>query len=255
MMKEVCGVYSWTHVLTGKKYVGSSFHCRKRKSAHLRAFKNGKNGHFNCQVRKLGADNFVYEIIEICERDSLRIRETFWISELNSVIPNGFNIQKNPSAQWNCEHTEEMRSALSVARKAFVNSQIGLEHRANHSCLMSKPVMRFSITGEYIATHRSIKSAADFVSVRGPSICIAIKHGGTSGGFRWKHKSDKRPLIMGRHIGSNHNPVKQISDCGQIIKTHPSAKAAALSLGVTRNSIRQAIVRKSKSCGFRWELA
>lgn len=255
MLKEVCGVYLWTHIHTGKKYVGSSFHCYKRKSAHLRAFESGKSGHFNCQVRALGINNFAYQIIEICDRENIRIRETFWIRELNSVAPNGFNIQKNPSAHWNCEHTEEMRHALSIARKAFVNSPSGLKQRANHSRLMSKPVMRFSISGEYIATHPSVVSASAFIGVRPASICIAIKNNGTSGGFRWKHELSASPLIIGRHSISNHKPVKQISDIGEIVKIHTSAKAAALHIGATRNSIRQAITRKRKSCGFRWELA
>lgn len=45
------------------------------------------------EIQKYGVENFSLEIIEECDTiEQLREREIFWMVELNSIYPNGYNI-------------------------------------------------------------------------------------------------------------------------------------------------------------------
>jgi hypothetical protein len=48
----------------------------------------------NNAIRKHGNDNFIVELIEICEVSKLNDREIYFIDKYNSQCPNGYNLTK-----------------------------------------------------------------------------------------------------------------------------------------------------------------
>lgn len=106
---EIMGIiYLITHTASGKKYVGQTLSHRKN---HNRYRPFGADGRFrdhisealnntkkkqctylNNAIRLYGADAFTVSVIETCERESLDIRECYYITEYASLFPLGYNL-------------------------------------------------------------------------------------------------------------------------------------------------------------------
>jgi group I intron endonuclease len=93
------GIYAIRNVINNKRYIGSSSYLNKRYYDHKRRLKN--KIHFNSVLQKAwnkyGEQNFVYEILENCDKSILLDREEHWIEKLKShVSENGYNMCKIP---------------------------------------------------------------------------------------------------------------------------------------------------------------
>lgn len=90
------GIYKITNKVNGKIYVGQSIDIEERWKQHRwKAFNCNEVGYhsaIHAAMRKYGLDNFVYEILEECDVEELDEKEKYWISILNSITPNGYNI-------------------------------------------------------------------------------------------------------------------------------------------------------------------
>ena len=83
------GIYKITNLINNKIYIGQSVHIERRWKEHC--FKSS-NSQISNAIQKYGKDNFKFEIIELCEKEFLDIREQYWISYYNSIIPYGYNV-------------------------------------------------------------------------------------------------------------------------------------------------------------------
>jgi len=99
-------VYLVSNKLNGKQYVGQTINPHLP-LGHGRIMKSAYKLH--------GKDNFTYEPIckEIGNRATLNAIERFWISVLDTIVPNGYNIELGGSngSTW----TEERRRKHSLA--------------------------------------------------------------------------------------------------------------------------------------------
>lgn len=94
-------IYCYTNKQNGKKYVGQTNNIKRRYKQHKEdSFKNYSEARYNqaihCAIRKYGLDNFDFEILEVLENktsEEVNERETYWISEKNSLAPNGYNLK------------------------------------------------------------------------------------------------------------------------------------------------------------------
>ena len=97
------GIYKITNKINGKIYVGQSINIQERWNQHKYKAQipseKGYNSAIHVAFRKYGIDNFIFEVIEECDYLLLDERERYWIRELDSLTPNGYNIliggQKN----------------------------------------------------------------------------------------------------------------------------------------------------------------
>lgn len=92
--QQNCGIYKITNLINGKVYIGQSCQIQKRWSIHKWNAKNNENqAHLYLAMRKYGIENFSFEVIEYCSRDSLNDREIYWIQYYNSTnSKKGYNI-------------------------------------------------------------------------------------------------------------------------------------------------------------------
>ena len=95
-------IYKVKNKINGKIYIGQTIRdLDKRIGGHLRESKlEGGNKPFVNAIKKYGIENFEWEIIdEATSLDELDEKEVYWIKQLNSITPNGYNIlgggQKN----------------------------------------------------------------------------------------------------------------------------------------------------------------
>lgn len=81
-----CGIYRITHRPSGKCYIGQSVHISVRWTQHLT-----KNSSAIGKAIALSPSDFIFEIIELCDKKLLNEREVFYIQHFNSLSPNGYN--------------------------------------------------------------------------------------------------------------------------------------------------------------------
>jgi len=100
-------VYLVTNKLNGKQYVGQTI------NPHLQ---RGHGRIMRQAYKKHGYDSFTYEPIcqKIDNRNTLNCIERFWIKVMDTVVPNGYNIDLGGTegSTW----TEERKKQTSIAR-------------------------------------------------------------------------------------------------------------------------------------------
>ena len=74
-----CGIYKITNIESGKCYIGQSVDLRNRLRDHIKAGLGiaSSNNRFYSEMKNLGPEAFMYEIIEECEREKLNEREKY----------------------------------------------------------------------------------------------------------------------------------------------------------------------------------
>ena len=147
---EVYGViYLITDKTNAMKYVGQTM-----RSVEVR-FKEHCNEktYIGNAMKKHGIENFSAEILEECTtREQLNEREKFWISELNTLSPNGYNLAEggnhggSPSPETRAKMSaankgrtvsEETRQKISAARSGEKHYLFGKHHTAESRAKMS----------------------------------------------------------------------------------------------------------------------
>jgi group I intron endonuclease len=114
------GIYMFTNLINGKRYIGSTQNLSKRlyfyfsESKMNSALNQGKS--YICSaILKNGLENFSIKILEYCEPSELLIREKYYIDSLESE----YNILKNPTLppMLGRTHSEESKQKMSDVKK------------------------------------------------------------------------------------------------------------------------------------------
>ncbi len=127
-------IYKVTNKINGKIYVGQTVgDLKRRKSVHLSNAKAGReDNYFYNAIGKYGSDNFNWEVLEECnDIDKLNEREEYWIKELNTISPSGYNLRYGGK---NSLYSEEHKIKMSESKQGknhTEESKIGM--RKNHA--------------------------------------------------------------------------------------------------------------------------
>lgn len=123
-------VYLLTNLVNGKRYVGQtiqrpSARFRQHATGHQKQHtKSGKETYLRRAIDKYGWDKFEARILEknIEHKPSsiLDAREVWWIKEMGSLAPAGYNLEKG-GTKGNAEWTDAKRKRHSVSMKAWAN--------------------------------------------------------------------------------------------------------------------------------------
>lgn len=132
---ELTGIYCIRHKETGMCYVGQAISIDKRFYAH----KNGWT--LSCRyisraIKKYGVNAFHFEILELCDEVDLNNRETFWITTLNTISPNGYNLTEGGGGG---RPSRETRRKMSESRKGNQH-WLGRKHTEETKRKMSESV-------------------------------------------------------------------------------------------------------------------
>ncbi len=131
-------------------YVGQAINSAERFIAHCKpsSIVSG-NSIIDKAIQKYGANNFWFEIIEQ-QVENYNEREKYWIKKLNTIYPNGYNIQQGgeePPVYYGIEHPlstfsniEEIRSLKNDLK----NSQMSLSEIAKKYQTSKRTVMRIN---------------------------------------------------------------------------------------------------------------
>lgn len=223
-------------------------------------------------IQEEGINNFTIETIEECPEDILDEREKYWINFFDS-FNNGYNntlggrdnnyIMSNKFYDvielWKKGLTIKQivdKTKLNVETVRSYLNKSGIHHdeiqnRANKAIgkSKSKPVVEYSIEGEYIREWTSALDAAEFYNINSRFITATCRgHQKTYNNRRWKYLNDNQelaPLISKR--------VEQYSLEGELINSFVSIGEASRQTGIDRGSISKACTGKLKTAGkYKW---
>lgn len=116
---EKPGIYAFRHKTDGKVYVGQSKDVRKRRSQH-EGKTSSNSRRFHNALKAHGVEFFEFFVLEYCDMEMIDERETHWISKLDSLHPNGYNLKSGGGALH--EHHPETKAIMSLNQKARVAS-------------------------------------------------------------------------------------------------------------------------------------
>lgn len=116
-MKNNYTVYKHTSP-SGKAYIGITNDYKKRCREHRHAAKNDSGFTFHRAIRKYSWESFKHEIVtdNITKSEAVRI-EALLIKELNTLVPNGYNILSSAEGM---DSSEERRKCMIDNRKDTV---------------------------------------------------------------------------------------------------------------------------------------
>lgn len=109
-------IYKWTHLETGKSYIGQSIQePNRRRLEHIANSRHTKKTyHFHNAIRKYGVESFSWEVLAYAKSiDELNYLEDFYIKQFDS-INKGYNIRNGGE---NKLHSEESKKRMSESQK------------------------------------------------------------------------------------------------------------------------------------------
>lgn len=131
---DCSGIYQIRNLLNGKRYTGSACKFRGRWHNHRSQLRRGIHGNVKLQNAwaKAGEQSFSFEVIELCGKDDLAVREQHW---LDTTRPE-YNIAMFARSYQGRAATQEQRQRTSEANKGnkyCVGRVISAETRAKIS--------------------------------------------------------------------------------------------------------------------------
>lgn len=110
-----CGIYLFTNLISGKRYIGSSGNLYNRLHEHLHNLNNNKshNKYFQNSWNKYGEDNFIYGILEFCNEENQFEREQFYIDFMHPE----YNLTQNVIANTGHTVNQETKNKISSTLK------------------------------------------------------------------------------------------------------------------------------------------
>lgn len=108
-------IYLRTNLINGMQYVGQSKDFKQREKTWMSYKSVYANQYLTKARNKYGLNSFRTEIIEDCDNSMLDELEKYWIKQLNTLFPNGYNF--NTGGTNGFEITDEIKQKISKANK------------------------------------------------------------------------------------------------------------------------------------------
>lgn len=250
-LRNKSGIYKITNLTNGKFYIGSATRLRKRFSDHKRYLerKTHDNDHLTNSYHLNGAENFVFECIELVAKEKLIEREQFYIDSLSACNENiGYNICPTAGSTLGLKRTQESKDEISKkhGRKVFQWSEDEYLFREYESIGMASK--------ETGLNRGSIKCAALGYS----------KH--KYANFIWSYESVPSKTKGHSREKRDSSIVNRISDTkstkiikkdigGKFLSEHKSARCIQLETGILAEGVRLSCRKGTIYAGYRWEYA
>jgi group I intron endonuclease len=126
MSNSSCGIYAIIHLLSGKRYIGSTKNTKVRWRRHQNSLRRGDHhcSHLQRSWNKYGADQFEFNLIESVEDPKmLLLMEQKWMDSTRLL----FNTCPRAGSPLGMKLTAEQRDKISIANSGVAKTQ---EHRA-----------------------------------------------------------------------------------------------------------------------------
>lgn len=218
-------VYKITNNINGKSYIGSTNNYQRRMKEHkvyinCSSSRDGYNYPIHAALRKYGLQNFTFEILldNIDTLTNARQLEFQYKKELNTMIPNGYNVKDGTEG---CTEKDIERMIEQMGTK----------------CALVTP------SEEIIHVYRSLREAArnnDTDATTVGKVCNGTLYSAKGKIFRLI-KNDNEIIEIEPKYCTRYTPICGINALNSSIIYYDSIKSAAQDLQVTPNLISKCI--------------
>lgn len=264
-------IYVRPNLINEKKYVGQITTKRfKRRQSDWKNLKQPYAGAaINAAREKYGIEAFGFEILKECNDDELDYWETYYIKELNTKVPYGYNLtdggegskgyhhteeakEKNRQTHlgeknyfYGKHHTEESKKKISETHKGKETWMKGKHHTEETKKKLSETAKGRKLSEETRNKISEIKKGIRFSIEHKKKISEALKG---------KKRSEETKKKVGE---ANSKPLFQIDRyTNEIIIKFPSIMEVERQLGYDHAAISRCCLGKQKtSYGFIWKYA
>ena len=204
MKRGVIGIYIIKNAANGKVYIGQSVDVEYRICNHFSCLKHNRHDNEHMQ-RSYNADPdaFSWELLCECKESELDEREIQYIKDYNSTDPQyGYN--RSYGGQQYHRATSETRRKMSESKKGkkfteehcrkigLANSRRRLSEETKRKIAShhDKAILQYSLDGEFIMRHESVKAAAEYVGLKSRNSIRNVINGicEQSAGFKWEYE-------------------------------------------------------------------
>lgn len=114
LANKVPGIYKIQNIVNLHSYIGSAVNINNRWSVHVATLNRGTHHcrHLQNAWNKYGKDNFLFSIIETCNKEELVVREQYWLDALSPE----YNIARYANSSQGIEFSPERRAKISQAQ-------------------------------------------------------------------------------------------------------------------------------------------
>lgn len=217
------GIYKFTSKTTGLSYIGQSVDIERRYHEH-KIVDDGYS--FHNAIKEHGWEDFVFEVLEYCDKDKLNDREKYWISYYNTYY-HGYNETSGGEGK--------------------------------HSSGKKKPVAQYDLDGNFIAVYESELDAERKLGIKSKASNISRACSGQaymSNGYQWRFVTNN--IDYKNNIGkcpkkALYTKINKVAQCDlethEIIQVFNSISEASRITNVDRRSISAVCNGRYKSSG------
>ena len=255
-------IYLRTNKINGKKYVGLTTDLKTRQYKWNNLTQPYAGNVITNARAKYGIDAFNFEILKECKNEELNQWEMYYIKELNTKVPYGYNMTEGGDGCPGYIHSYETKRKISkgnkgkklsdVTRKKLSECHRGEKHwfYGKHHSDETRKKMSEAHKGK--TTWMKGKHHSEETKQK-----ISECHRGEKHWFYGKHHSEETRKKMSdtKTNGKKSKSVLQINkDTNEIITEFPSINEVERQLGISHSNISQCCRGKRKTCcGFKWQ--
>ena len=207
----IIGIYKITNLLSGKFYIGQSIDINYRFYEHKIGVGHHHKSAIDAAIKKYGANNFSYEILEECNREELFIKERYWAEDIYNgecYAPLGYNIDRTGRGS----------------------------HKINW-------VSQYDLTGNKINSYFSAAYAGKILKVSGVAIRQAINKNNLCCNSMWRLGLDDK---ISPYIPPNYGiPINAYDAIGNLCLTFKNGVEAAKYFNITPAAISAYVTHKN----------
>ena len=118
--ERVCGIYCIENTVNHKRYIGQSVDIYRRWQTHRYLLNENKhdNDYLQKAWNKYGEDNFVFSILERCDKDELSQIETKYINTYQTLNEDyGYNLQSGGASQYYLSDATKQKISQALTGK------------------------------------------------------------------------------------------------------------------------------------------
>lgn len=206
-IKKMKCIYLRTNLINGKQYVGQTIDFEERERDWKYA-KRYSGGIIDKARAKYGVENFETKVLNECNTiEELDQLEMYYIKELNTKTPNGYNLTDGGEGQSGFHHSEESRRKMS-------RSQMGVR----------KGIPRTEDVKKKISE-----------TMKGRKVSSGMT------GHKHSEESKKKMSVNRKGIPSSHKTTVYQYKNGELVAVYSSITEAAKSTGYGLSSIAYAV--------------
>lgn len=235
----ICGIYKITNLINGKMYVGQSVDIDKRWREHKREL--NLNHHYNRYLQKswnkYKAENFEFSILEVVKRckGDLNEREIYWIDNLSTFQPAGYNLSLGGEGNLGLKHTQaskdkiskiqmgrkltpEWKRNISISHKGITPKNIQIFLDMNEASKVN--ICQYSLDDIFIKEWTDgIQECSRIMGIEATNLVKVLKgKHQTCGGFIWKYSDEDYEPVEKNWVPSDKK-VLQFNLKMELLKT------------------------------------